>query len=513
MSEPFGPVGWGPAEVAIDERAPPPPRPKMPWDRIGIVAAVLGVIALAVAVFSGGSGDDASSPSSTTVAPPTTVRRPVTTSSPPSTFVDQELPSRGGSSNIGARVLLAEPPPGYAVFGANSAPWVNDAALLGGFQLFAAPGSTWANGPWVAVDTTGMAAQFVGPPTVEQIGPWSALVGPGVIGDRTVVLSSAEPVVTVVTLGLAAEATTAIAAALVVAGAPDHPIVAIPATALPAGMVLFVGDALPWAFDTGNDAVSASYARPDGALIRISTREVEPGDHPLDDAVFFLSDVRYASVGAAPAVAGRRSTGTDAVVWTRDDQLLVVTSVGASASEQLDAASSAVLLGDAGFSDDAWDDAANAGGIEIDQATIQSGVPVGDTNGTVWATMSNGWLSWWLSSRDSTVYRIEALGGLPMLRIAVEPLAPDRLGAGFTVVAMALGDASLQGATLRLRAGDELAPAGDEAALHGIIDATAFAGMWGAAASVKWTAGGVTAELIAADGVTVLATATEADLT
>ena len=91
----------------------------------------------------------------------------------------------------------------------------------------------------------------------------------------------------------------------------------------------------------------------------------------------------------------------------------------------------------------------------------------------------------------------------------MQPLTPDRLSEGFTVAAIALGDASLEGTTLRLSIGDA-APV--EAPAHEIIDSAPFAGQWGAGAVAAWSGGSTRAELVAADGVTVLAEATEGDL-
>ncbi len=514
MSEPFGPAGWGPGEVAIDESAPPPRRDRGPWMRVGVVAGLLAAAGVVVAVTSGGSsGDTTSAGSTSSTSPVTTAPRAISTAAPTTT----EVVVRGVSESpfVDLRAVIVDPPPGYV--GTAAEPGLLRRGVTSdqtGFEVFAAAGTTWSTGPWVTLDSATEHVEFVGPPTTVTVGEWGALSGHSTIGDETVLVTTPAGAFAVSTKGLAQGTALELAATVTVGGRIDRPFLAIPAGALPPGLErLDTTSASYWAFGArGRDVAWTQYYAEDGGLMVLLSRP-STGSDALGDARYFLDGVHYLYVDGVPAIAGRWNLAADTVVWQRDGRVLQLTSIGPDLDQQLRAAASVVVAGEPGFDDDRWQRA--VGGRdrpEVDQATIATDVPAGPVRGTIWATESGGWLTWWLSSRDVHVAESVLLAGAPTLRIGVEPLSPDRLDEGFTVVAIALGDPTLAGSTLRLRAGDEQTFNLAESSPGEIIDAAAFAGRWAAGTSVAWTTGGIVAELIAPDGVTVLASATEADL-
>jgi hypothetical protein len=260
----------------------------------------------------------------------------------------------------------------------------------------------------------------------------------------------------------------------------------------------------------------------------------DPGYDPLAVAPFYLSDIAYVTVGSHQGIMGvfHHGGGTSArsVRWRSGGVDIELSSYGLEAHQLLDLAARASTRADRAWTERQWE-AAEDGDFPFDESQpvlVEQALDFGDGGGgALMATRFGSALSWWIDqSTRLDIGRYGQPAAPVVLQVATNPVPATETDRATHVVAMVLGDASIDGATLQLRVGALVSGAAEGSEqmsgaplhpLNGGDDATTavpteFGYTHGVALALPWTEGGFVAELIAADGITVLATATPADL-
>ena len=503
-------------EVYFDVDGPPPdlpppaPRRRPPWRALAAVAvaAVVGVIT--VAIWDPGA-DTATTPSTTTGGP---VRFDT---------IDEHralLPASTGFELTRIDARQADPiASGVAV-------------------LYASAGATVDEGSWLllVLDRESihlpLDAGFDGPPQAAFIGRLPAVIGPGVIGDESVVFDLAGIRAAVTSHALAPGTAESIARQVrVVGGVPE-----IPADAVPAGLVaqpaLRVPDGLDFAAlpSASSDRWDVAYVEPSGATLTLTVTTVagEQSEAVGPLAAFFLDDVSAPTVRGVPAIEGERD-GVRWLIWTEGSNLVTLAATGV-APERLVAAGDALVLAlDPDWSEAGWrsarrvadfrqeSDARSSSAADVARIVDRGSMPGATSWWDVTARLDQSTLSWTLRTGDIPVERDTTSigGGLPLERPfdleaagrQVYNLDPPGADAGemseWYAVAIVVVDPSLAGSMLRLTT-DGPRAATTETTVHEVrgLDGHLFA-----AAALRWT-DHYTAELVGPDGI-VLAVASD----
>jgi hypothetical protein len=540
-------AGPGPGQVGVDERPAPPPRQPAGdrfagwWTRAGIAAAVLAVVIVVIAVASGSdSGGEASTATSTpaTSSPPTTARRTTTTSGPATTTSLAPTSTAGAPAEVDPeeldpeddpRVMLTDLPDGFT---AVNAQLMLDNHIGGGASglFMLAEGSTWFDGPWIQIGSA-LEASFSGPfSPVDLGGGRLGRLGVGQAGAELLALDVTEPGLAIAVKGLPAGTASALGAALVIG---TNGTWTLPAAAVPPGLHLASGDLAESLTVRPVSSALVNYQGPGGVGLTLHASLARPGYDAQSVASFYLTDVSYVTVGGEPGVMGTYRYGggaLQAVQWRHLGVDIELTAFGMEPSELLALAATASTRADRSWTERTWEAAEDASSsIETpDPVVVQQDISFGEHGaGPVMVQRLSGGLSWWVDANGLGISRYARAADEPVvLQVATNPVpAIDTDGASY-VLALALGDESIAGATLRVRTGVAVSGGDgighDSGAVVHELAATAdddtagasaeFGYVLGAAVAVPWPLGDFVAELIAADGVTVLATATQADL-
>jgi hypothetical protein len=473
-----------------------------------LAGAVLGALAAGATAITlvdpGRDGDDARPP------PATTAPRPIRASA------SDEL-----------RVLLREPPPGFRLTDVRQA----EAAQVqprATATLYAAHGASATEGEWVLAVCSPPAGRlpldvgFRRPSRPTSIGAADGAVGWASFGDETTAFDHAAGRVTLTARGLAPGLTEQLAHHAAVQGgvvqlaAADVPtgLTAHTAWRLPPGLVLGRG----LVADAGQpDGWYAAYRADDGATIDLAVSRIAPDDTPAVPEIsrFVLADPETAIVRGHEAVIGRAGPSIW-VVWTEGTSLLTVSMSGADADAALRAAETVRLGADADWDESQWPPSGEVGGSDLIDRIVGRGTLSGATSWwDVTAAIDGTEVVWALRTGHNAVAALEQRAPIssPLTLIATgqQMYTRDPVGADagelsdWYAVALAVGDAGLAGARLRLTT-DGASPATTEAPLDAVrgIDGSVVAAL-----VLPWTQH-YTVEVIAADG-TVLASAADTD--
>lgn len=494
-----------------------------------------------------------------TTAPPTTVSGP---GADPDADTYADL-----APEDDPRVLLVDLPDGFE---AARATWIDAFGGQMGGLLFVSDQSTWADGPWLRIEPD-LRPLFVGPVTTLDIGGAPAWSGRADDGSDAVMVDAPGAPFVVAARGLPPGTPATIAAAVTIG---DQGALSLPATVLPDGLHPASGDVAASLGVRRGPASNVAYRGPAGENVIVFASIAQPGHEPLAAAPFFLRDVAYVTIDGDRMVIGTyRFAGgsTLSVQWRHAGVDIEISAYGMDRAALLDLATRARTRVDGGWTEPDWDRAARGTAVRSpDPVEIASDVPIAEGSvADVAAARIGDQLSWWTESSSGVVSSHGRTASPIVLDVAASSRAPFDAATSSYVVAIVLGDESLAGATLRLRtgtggdgtgtngaardssitpigAGDAppvVAPAttppdppapddapGSTAPAAGPDDGSAAPGgttpgpggpaddlgglgyAYGTAVAAEWSAGSFVAELIAADGVTVLATATEADL-
>jgi hypothetical protein len=522
-----GNPGWAPP---VPDQPPGPLERLTAWLRAQAkpLVAALGALALVAAVAivatgPGGGPEAAPAPTTTTVAAPTTQPRPVAVAPNTTTSV---APGSEQPDVDDYRLVLGTVPEGFEIAGAS----VIDPSIGFGnvpaYQLFAAPGATWSQGPWLllASGTSDSGVQyssayrFTRPPTSIEVNGASAVVGPTTLGDETTIVRG-DGVLVVTSLGLPASASVTVAGATTLRGGGT----ALAASALPPGLEpVRVDDFTLWTggwLSTARASVFYQSATDPAGWINVVSGPADASARTTDMAAFFLDDLRYAEIDGHSAVAGtnRQDPGSPVhyVHWrTGDRQVLVTASGAATLDDAIAAAATVRTAGDDGWRDTTWTDALEAAQDCCRTTPAAEQVHVGnfdDATSTRWSVDVGRQASgvWWSISSDQDSIGTSVTAGAPALSVAGSYFY-DGQTSPFSVGAFAMVDRTMAGSVLRLRT-DGTAPQIVEVQLVPVEGSASFAPYLMGAAALPWTDGGFIAELVGPGG-QVIASRTEIDL-
>lgn len=388
--------------------------------------------------------------------------------------------------------------------------------VSGTLQLFAADGTTWDTGPWVLVATGAQARQvwFRRPPVAVSTDAGTGWVGASGWGDETTVLDPTDSLpssIAVVTKGLEPGAGASIGAMVGV----DGNTVNVPASAVPGMHSIDPGPVARWFGGSSSTSGQIMYGGSTYVQVESTLRDGSSGS--TFDGRYFLSGVRYLTIGGHPAVAGMLHLGRNeqpVVTWTTADRVIIVSGDDGTLDELIDLADDVVLPTDPAWRDALWEDAAGASiETEVAEGTMprnrlaqRPGSEAGEWSFSASAIDSQA-IAWTaqLDAPGSTI-GFRASVALPGPALDVQVSRGQR-SQDFAVMAFAAAEATSTGALLRLTVDG----ATHEVALHPPEDATDLPGLLVAGIARPWTAGGFTVELVAADG-TVIATRSDADV-
>ena len=473
------------------------------------------VAVLAVVVTGPGPSTPDAAPQ-TTVAPSTTTPRPVSTRPPATTAPPAaERPGRDVEAGDG-RMALTEIPAGYQV---SLAARLDEDEIVGvpPRQLFVGPDARWSTGPWLMIDVAGDEQEiqrshpFTRPPTALTVAGAPAVAGVAAGGIEQVVFRAGDQVVVVYGRGLPP------GTALTVAerGLFRDGVVSVPASALPAGFTVRTTDDAPWWLQgwwtQPPETLLEFYAADRDGFITIGNRPYDGEAWNLEDAAFFLDDLRYLFIDGNAAVAGTID-GLDGrhhlLFWrAADRELFAAITDDLTLDEAIDVAAHVLVAGERGWKDDFWNDArADARGCCGTDALLASvEVPaVGALDGQHWrmhAEVREDEVGWYFDtdtsglglSSEQTAPTLE-VGGSYAVAFDDDP---------FDVAAVAMLDRGQLGAVLRLTTTGTLAQSID-VPLQPIEGSSTFSPFIVAGAVVPWSDGGFTAQLLGPDGTTLL---------
>jgi hypothetical protein len=471
-----------------------------------LVAAVIGALAAgATTVAVVGPGDDDAAVPSTTTSP-----APVLASA-----TDER------------RVLLTEPPAGFHLVAARQtgAGHVQPRATA---VLHARPGASIDDGEWLLAVFSPSAARlpldigFRRPSEATSVGAVAGVVGRGAVGDETTAFDHPQGRVTLTARGLAPGATEALARHARI----DQGVVRVAGAELPAGLDAHAPWRLPrglaiardLAADTGEpDGWHAAYRAADGAAIEVAVSAITPdeGEAIAPISRFLLAGATEATVRGYVATVGH-ARGSVWVVWTEGSTLVTVSVTGRDAAAAVQVAGTVRLGSDVSWDESAWLASAQLQRGDPTMRIVGRGALSGATSWwDVTAAIDGNEIVWALRTGHNVAESIGESAPItsPLTLIAAgrQMFTRDPIGADageisdWYAVAVAVGDAGLAGATLRLTA-DGRTPVTLEAALKAV---RGFDGRVVAALAVPWTEH-YTVEVIGADGA-VLATVTDTD--
>jgi hypothetical protein len=444
---------------------------------------------------------------------------PTSTSTPPAPVLASATDER--------RVLLAEPPAGFGLVAVRQTGGAHVQARATAV-LHARPGASIDDDEWLLAVCSPPAARFpldIGfrrPSHATTVGAAAAVVGRGPLGDETTAFDHPEGRVTLTARGLEPGTTEALARRVRI----DHGVVHLAGAELAAGLVAHgtwrvprgLAIARDLAADTGEpDGWHAAYRAGDGAAIEVAASAITSDEAEAVAPIsrFLLADAAEATVRGHEATVGRAG-GSIWVVWTEGSTLVTVAGTGIDAAAAVEVASSVRLASDAGWDEPAWLASAQLQGGDLTMRIVGRGALSGATSWwDVTAAIDGTEVVWALRTghnvAESIAERAPITSPLTLIATGRQKFTRDPIGADageisdWYAVALAVGDARLAGATLRLTV-DGPTPVTIERVLGPVrgIDGHVVA-----AVAVPWTQH-YTAEVIGADGA-VLATAADTD--